>query len=80
MDSIDFYDHAGLMTERVGKLYSTHVGDDLAFYGFQEGANPPGDVSARARHPVYAPSMKLIGFGVVVFALLYMDHRIKVDF
>lgn len=77
-ERVNFYDHAGLMTAQGGTLLSTHVGDDLQWLGFQEGMNPVGAVDSRAAHPVYGPSLQLVGLGVLVLAILYMDHRIKI--
>ena len=77
MDRVNFYDMAGLMTASAGRLLSTHVGDDLQWAGFQEGANPPA-TSRIAGHPTLAPSVQLVGLAAIVFAILYMDHRIKV--
>jgi hypothetical protein len=78
VDRVNLYDFAGLSTSQGGRMLSTHVGDDLQWMGFQEGAN--GDVEARAEHPVYGPSLQLVGLGVLVLAVLYMDHRLKVPF
>jgi len=77
---VDIYDFAGLQTTQGGRLLSTHVGDDLEWGTFQEGANPPTDVQAAARHPLFGADMQLLGFGVVVLLILYMDKRIKVPF
>jgi len=75
----DFYDHAGLMTTAVGTMFSTHVGDDLQWYGFAEGMNAPGDDAAKqAAHPIYGPGVQLIGVVALVALFMYMDHRIKV--
>lgn len=78
MDRVNLYDFAGLMTAQAGRLFNTHGGDDLAWAGFGEGSNPPGTVEARSQHPVYTPSLQLVGLGVLVVAILYMDHRIKI--
>lgn len=80
MDRVDVYDHAGLVATRGGKMFSTHVGDDFQWAGFGEGANPPGagSLNARAHHPVFEPSMQLVGFIFLVLLILYMDKRIKV--
>ena len=80
MDRINLYDFAGLQTLAAGRLLSTHVGDDLAWAGFQEGSNAPSAVDTRAGHPVFGPSLQLVGLGVLIFAILYMDKRIKVPF
>jgi len=74
----NFYDRAGLMTTQGGRMLSTHVGDDLQWAGFQEGDNPPSVVDQRASHPVFGPSIQLVGLGVLVLAIMYMDHRIKI--
>lgn len=77
----DFYDMAGIMSTSAGTLLSTHVGDDLALYGFAEGANPPDasdGLDRASAHPVYGPSTQLIGIVALVALILYMDHRIKV--
>jgi hypothetical protein len=79
MDRVNFYDFAGLFTTAAGRLYSTHVGDDLQWSGFQEGANPPADqIAARSQHPLFGPSVQLAGVAIFAVAILYMDHRIKV--
>jgi hypothetical protein len=78
MERANFYNFAGLMTSSVGTMFSTHIGDDLQWMGFQEGMNAPNAVERGAMHPVYGPSAQLIGLGVLVLAILYMDHRIKI--
>ena len=78
MDSrVNFYDLGGLMTTQGGRLLSTHVGDDFQWMGFQEGMNIR-QADAVTAHPVMSPSLQLVGLGVLVFAILYMDHRIKI--
>lgn len=77
MDRVNFYDLAGLTTERAGRMLSTHVGDDLQWGGFQEGQNAPSAPSAAAHHPAFGPSAQLIGFAVLALAITYMDRRIK---
>ncbi len=76
----DFYDMAGLMTLGAGTLLDTHFGDDLAYFGFQKsGEDAPADIVDRASwHPVFAPSVQLVGVVALVALILYMDHRIKV--
>jgi len=74
---VNFYDLAGLQTTQAGRMLSTHVGDDLQWMGFQEGLNIQ-QVDAASQHPVLGPSLQLVGLGVLVFAILYMDHRIKI--
>jgi hypothetical protein len=75
----DLYSNAGLMTLQGGTLLSTHVGDDLQWMGFQEGLNPPAQsIAAKTQHPVFSPSLQLVGLGVLVVAIMYMDHRIKI--
>jgi hypothetical protein len=77
---INFYDHAGTMNTQTGRMFSTHFGDDLALFGMQKSGEDTvlGGVMARAAHPVFGPSVQVIGLVAVVAAILYMDHRIKI--
>jgi hypothetical protein len=75
MERGNFYDRAGLQSTGGSTMLSTHVGDDLAWGGFQEGMNAP--VAQAASHPSFGPSAQLIGFAVLALFITYMDRRIK---
>lgn len=61
-----------------GTLFSSHVGDGIALYGFQEGGNDvPGSTAGTMGHP--SASLQLIGFVLLILFLLYLDKRVTLD-
>lgn len=62
-----------------GTLFSTHVGDGIALFGFQEGEDDLPGESAAATMARPSTSLQLVGFVLLILFLLYLDKRVTLE-